>query len=108
MKISHDHSNDYRSTSIFSFLVEWHVWFSRLAQLGVWKGMQADKVLAHNEEGKLDATEGKHEGIAEAEFHKEHKLSENACEKLALERDLDARKAAAENTYKNMDTGIHA
>lgn len=70
-------------------------------------GIQADKVMAHNEEGKVEATMQKHESQAEAEAHKNHKLAENQREKLAVQYDLDARKAVAENVYKNIDTGIH-
>lgn len=64
------------------------------------------QVLAHDEVGKEEAKDRSLESKAEAEANKNQKYEENAQEKHALKHDLNVRAAAADEVYKNMDTGV--
>jgi hypothetical protein len=68
--------------------------------------LQTDKVLANDEVGKEKAKDRSLESKAEAEANKNLKYEENAQEKPALKHDLNVRAAAADEVYKNVDTGV--
>ena len=68
--------------------------------------MQTDKVLASDEVGKKEAEARKHESKHEAEAEKDQKKLEHEKEKHDLKHDINTRQAAADNAYKNVDTGV--
>jgi hypothetical protein len=68
--------------------------------------VQTDKVLASDDVGKQEAAARKHESKAEAEAQKDQKKVDNEQEKNELKQDINTRQAAADDAYKNVDTGV--
>jgi hypothetical protein len=68
--------------------------------------MQADKTLASDEVGKKEAEARKHERKNEAEAGTDQKKVQNEQEKQDLKHDINTRQAAADEAYKNADTGV--
>jgi len=68
--------------------------------------LQTDKVLASDGVGKQEAEARKHERQNVAEAETEQKKVEHEKEKLDLKKDVNTRQAAADEAYKNVDTGV--
>ena len=68
--------------------------------------VQTDKVLASDEQGKQQAEARAQDRKQDAEAGKDQKKVDNEQEKHELKHDINTRQAAADEAYKNVDTGV--